>query len=129
MPRKNKEDYREELRKSYERWKYIYENGCSDPAWPDGVNLNLVRNHIIYYKTLIEESTPPSMYFTLPDEYFYPEPPKVNTYLMCNDRECRFSAFSHSEFKSRVEFPSIPYRDILSNEFKRRFYDANKIWL
>ena len=24
----------------------ILENGCSDPTWPDGANLNLVRNHI-----------------------------------------------------------------------------------
>ena len=29
-------------------WRDLRENGCNDPFWPDGVNLNLVRNHIIY---------------------------------------------------------------------------------
>ena len=28
-------------------WNDIRENGCSDPFWEDGVNMNLVRNHII----------------------------------------------------------------------------------
>lgn len=38
----------EQLDKDIKHWHDIYENGCSDPFWPDGVNLNLVRNHIIY---------------------------------------------------------------------------------
>ena len=29
-------------------WHDLMANGCNDPFWPDGVNLNLVRNHIIY---------------------------------------------------------------------------------
>ena len=29
-------------------WHNLRANGCNDPFWPDGVNLNLVRNHIIY---------------------------------------------------------------------------------
>lgn len=124
MPRKNKEDYREELRKSYERWKYIYENGCSDPTWPDGINLNLVRNHIIHYKVLLEEDTPCHMLFTLPDEYFFPEPPRVSDYLMCNDRSCRYS-----EFNNKRDNTVIPYSEVLQLEFRREFYDAHKIWL
>ena len=28
-------------------WDDIYENGCHDPNWEDGMNLDLVRNHII----------------------------------------------------------------------------------
>ena len=35
----------------------LKKNGCSDPAWPDGVNLNLVRNHIIYWYRLLRERT------------------------------------------------------------------------
>ena len=38
----------EELEKDIDRWKSIKENGCNDPCWPDGVNMNLKRNHIIY---------------------------------------------------------------------------------
>lgn len=38
-------------------WDDLKKNGCSDPAWPDGVNLNLVRNHIIYWYRLLRERT------------------------------------------------------------------------
>lgn len=44
-----------ELEREYQRWNYIAANGCQDPFWPDGVNLNLVRNHIIYWRHLLEE--------------------------------------------------------------------------
>ena len=37
-----------ELDRNIERWHFIHDNGCSDPFWPDGVNMNLKRNHIIY---------------------------------------------------------------------------------
>lgn len=37
---------REYVRRETEHWQDIFEHGCSDPAWPDGCNLNLVRNHI-----------------------------------------------------------------------------------
>ncbi len=40
----------------YKHWDDL-KNGCSDPAWPDGVNLNLVRNHIIYWYRLLRERT------------------------------------------------------------------------
>ena len=40
---------REQLDAAYKHWDDLKKNGCSDPAWPDGVNLNLVRNHIIYW--------------------------------------------------------------------------------
>ena len=63
------------------RWKSISQNGCNDPAWPDGANMNLLRNHIIYYKTklydLCEECG-----FKLPDEYYLPIPPEVNNCYM-----------------------------------------------
>jgi len=58
MAKKAKEDPLDELEKSYARWRNLYENDGSDPFWPDGVNLNLVRNHIIYYKRQIEETCP-----------------------------------------------------------------------
>ena len=38
---------REYARRELERWRYMFAHGCSDPAWPDGCNLNLTRNHII----------------------------------------------------------------------------------
>lgn len=40
--------------KEYSLWDEIHSNGCRDPCWPDGCNLNLVRNHIISYRKQIE---------------------------------------------------------------------------
>lgn len=48
---------REQLDAAYKHWGDLKKNGCSDPAWPDGVNLNLVRNHIIYWYRLLRERT------------------------------------------------------------------------
>lgn len=44
-----------ELEREYQRWNHIAANGCQDPFWPDGVNMNLVRNHIIYWRRLLDE--------------------------------------------------------------------------
>ena len=44
-----------ECEHEYATWKNIRQNGCRDPCWADGVNLNLVRNHIIYAKEKIKE--------------------------------------------------------------------------
>ena len=43
------------LDERFQVWNHIAQNGCSDPGWPDGVNMNLVRNHIIYYHGLLHE--------------------------------------------------------------------------
>lgn len=54
-------------------WEYVHKYGCSDPFWPDGTNLNLIRNHCIYYKRQMEElckehSQPMPKLLPLPDE-------------------------------------------------------------
>ena len=50
--RSRKEQLAEVIRESHEQWKRLWENGGNDPFWTDGVNLNLVRNHIIYGRRL-----------------------------------------------------------------------------
>lgn len=69
-------------------WEHKNENGCSDPFWPDGVNMNLNRNHIIYDKRQIggicrENGLP------LPEEYYIPTPPEVDNYYMANLKQKR----------------------------------------
>ena len=39
----------------HRHWHELYENGTSDPFWADGVNLNLVHNHIRYYNKIIKD--------------------------------------------------------------------------
>ncbi len=68
---------------SLRRWKCINENGCNDPAWQDGMNMNLVRNHILYYKKKISEICTENN-ISLPEESYLPTPPKVVNSYMAN---------------------------------------------
>lgn len=81
--KKNLEKQCVELLESVHRWKKIGECGCSDPFWPDGINMNLVRNHIIYYKRTIYDICSENN-FTIPDAYYTPTPPEVSRYYMAN---------------------------------------------
>lgn len=64
-------------------WRRINENGCNDPFWADGCNMNLTRNHILSYRNEIanccEEHNLP-----LPEEYFLKVPPEVDDNYMAN---------------------------------------------
>lgn len=58
-----------EIRNEYKMWDWIAEHGCSDPFWTDGANMNIIRNHIIYYKKQLiskaeEENAP------IPQEFY-----------------------------------------------------------
>lgn len=73
----------EEIRKEIQHWKYINQNGCNDPFWSDGCNMNLTRNHIIYaqeqVRKICEENQIP-----LPEEYYFSVPPEVDNQYMAN---------------------------------------------
>ena len=81
--------YAAALENSFARWDFIHEYGCSDPFWADGVNMNLVRNHIMYYKQqLSEEAT----LFLLPKAYYREVPPEVDNNYMARPDEIRQNA-------------------------------------
>lgn len=89
MAKKNQEDPLAGLEKACAHWQWLYENGGSDPTWPDGVNLNLVRNHIIYFKGQIEETCP----LYMADELYLRElPPEVDPNYMANPDKIRKQA-------------------------------------
>lgn len=73
------------LMSEYSRWKHIFEFGCSDPSWCDGVNINIVRNHILYDKKVVEEVLKDN-YIAYPDVYFYPDPVELPNDFMAVDR-------------------------------------------
>ena len=75
----------QKLYESYSRWVHIFLNGCSDPSWSDGVNINLVRNHIFAYKEDVEK-TLGTNYIAYPDEYFYLEPVELPSAFMAKAR-------------------------------------------
>lgn len=84
-----KEQLAKVIRESYEQWKRLLENGGSDPLWTDGVNLNLVRNHIIYGCRLCEEELQEEDY---PEEYYLPLPEEVSPNYMVKGEEIRQKA-------------------------------------
>lgn len=84
--KKPKESPEEELQKSFDQWKDLCANGCNDPSWSDGVNINLVRNHIIYYKHQIEEAHPDGNF---PAVYYRDTPPEVDQDYMARPEEIR----------------------------------------
>ena len=73
----------QDIRREIEHWKDINQNGCSDPFWPDGCNMNLTRNHIIYYQSKIREICTENR-LPLPDEYYLAVPPEVDANYMAN---------------------------------------------
>ena len=87
MKQKTPEQELELLRENllHERviWERINENGCNDPFWADGCNMNLTRNHILSYRNEIanccEEHNLP-----LPEEYFLKVPPEVDDDYMAS---------------------------------------------
>lgn len=87
--KKQPEDYGRQLADSFDRWQQLYLYGGQDPGWADGVNLNLVRNHIIYYKSQIRETMAPDAY---PEIYYRATPPQVDSDYIAGKTEIRESA-------------------------------------
>lgn len=77
----NSKELGEELLAEHKRWKNLYEHGGSDPFWADGVNLNLVRNHILWYRKRIADELDPSKY---PECFTWDVPPEVPMQYMAN---------------------------------------------
>lgn len=107
------EDFKEEIdgvAKSVNMWKQHAKEGCSDPHWEDGVNMNLLRNHILYYTnniiTLCFEHG-----FDLPGCLDLPMPPKVSNNYMCKNGN-----------KERMERIKEKGRDMI---FERPKYNRN----
>lgn len=71
------------VRQEIEIWEYINQNGCNDPFWADGTNMNLTRNHIIYDKQQISKIC--EQYgIPIPEEMYLPTPLEVDNYYMAS---------------------------------------------
>ncbi len=71
------------IRETRKQWEWINGEGGNDPFWPDGCNMNLLRNHMISYKMEIAELCGKHG-IKLPEEYFLKIPPEVDNEYMAN---------------------------------------------
>ncbi|RKI66760.1 hypothetical protein D7V91_11705 [bacterium 1xD42-67] len=76
-----------EIDQAFQRWNDIACNGCQDPIWPDGMNMNIVRNHIIFWYELLDERRSKDTQMSLwgspaVEERDRPVPPKVSDKYM-----------------------------------------------
>ena len=96
----------EELIDRYTRWSHIYHHGCSDPTWEDGVNINLVRNHILIAKKNIEKYLGDN-FSAYPDYYFFPEPMQLTNDFMAVERRlgCRGKLLPATK--------TLPYEEVM----------------
>lgn len=71
------------IREEIAFWKYINQYGCNDPFWPDGTNMNLVRNHVFSYQMELQKICTENQ-LPLPEEYYLSLPPEVDNNYMAN---------------------------------------------
>lgn len=102
-----------DIRREIAHWIDLNENGGYDPFYPDGVNMNLTRNHIIYDKSQIVELCEKHG-IPFPEEMYFPIPPEVDDYYMANLKQ-----------KRRLELIGHPERITT----KRNKYDAEQMSL
>lgn len=82
-PEKYVEKLAERIKIDNSHWNAVLEYGCQDPFWSDGVNLNLIKSHIIAHRFCIKAAC--ELYrIQLPAEYYLPVPPDVNRHYMAN---------------------------------------------
>ena len=79
---RSEQEIRADIAASFAHWDRISQNGCADPFYPDGVNMNLIRNHIIFYYQELQELHQQGTQVSLFDDtcdmsHERPLPPKV----------------------------------------------------
>ncbi len=75
----------------YKQWYNYWTYGGHDPNWPDGSNMFLIRNHIIYYKRQMKELCE-QIGCELPECYAEALPPEVDRNYMARPDEIREGA-------------------------------------
>ena len=125
MAKKNEtENLTEELAKSFERWEHLREHGGSDPFYADGGSMNLVRNHIMYYKQKMVEQYG-SDYEKYPEIFYRETPPEVKDSYMARAGEIKDGAAQALEYY--ISDPNFLY--LLSNKDMLTEKEAKQISL
>lgn len=113
---------------SYDQWEHYHKYGGQDPFWPDGSNMQLIRNHIIYYKRQMKEICD-NLSCELPECYERELPPEVPQGYMARKEEIHDNALialekfqsypayvellSHRQMHSKKQLESISYFNVI----------------
>ena len=122
--KKENENLAGELASSFAQWEYLKEHGGSDPFYADGTNMNLVRNHIMYYKNrMVEEYG--ADYEKYPEIFYRELPPEVKDSYMARAGEIRDGAAQALEYY--ISDPNFLY--LLANKDMLTEKEAKQISL
>ena len=102
IEKQSEAEIRAEIDQEYELWNHIALHGCADPGWPDGVNMNLVRNHIIFKQRILQERGDVQMNLFGDILNERPLPPKVPPDYMVKDGD-----YPHRLDKQLARFPAL----------------------
>lgn len=95
-----------EIEQSFKRWQDLNAGLNFDPFYEDGFSMNLVRNHILFYKKQIKDELPKELY---PEAYYRPTPEKVDGHYIANQ-----DTFIEKGEKRLLEIESFPlYKKLL----------------
>ena len=122
--KKENENLAGELASSFAQWEYLIEHGRSDPFYADGTNMNLVRNHIMYYKNrMVEEYG--ADYEKYPEIFYRELPPEVKNSYMARAGEIKDGAAQALEYY--ISDPNFLY--LLANKDMLTEKEAKQISL
>lgn len=71
-------ELQQNIRDRFKRWDHLKKKGGQDPFWPDGSNMNLVRNHVFYYQGKLKELCKEKKIRPCPIEAKMKPPPAVS---------------------------------------------------
>lgn len=90
-----RDELEQAIRERFDHWQHLHDEGAHDPGYADGVNMNLVRNHIIYYQTELRERSSKDLQLTMfsddesQDQAYRPLPPEVPDFYMAQPERIR----------------------------------------
>ena len=82
-PEKYVDNLAKQIMRDIDHWMSVFQYGCNDPFWSDGVNLGLIKGHIIANRCRIHAAC--EMYgMPIPAAYYMPVPPDMDKNYMAS---------------------------------------------
>lgn len=116
MPKEKEQekDWVEEMKKGFARWNQINEEGAGDPSWPDGVNMNLVRTHILIDQDHIKKQIAAGK---IPDMELPELPPQVDNDYFANEETRK--GYIQNFYETVQKLPLFEEFKTFVNEFRK----------